>query len=165
MELNEGVTGFEPFDEAARREVYVSSLPAPKAEQGTRTQHRSAVKVADVKAAVRKYYDLPEGALRSSSRIRAWAHPRQIAAYLSRELTGCSYPLIAREFGGRDHTTILFAHGKISKLRKENEALDHALDDLLALVLIERGRREEKAAVARVEIRDDLAAWEALGEA
>ena len=51
----------------------------------------------------------------SKKRTRAIAYPRQIAMYLSRELTDLSLPKIGNEFGGRDHTTVIHAHDKISK--------------------------------------------------
>jgi chromosomal replication initiator protein len=48
-----------------------------------------------------------------ANRSRKVARPRQIAAYLSRELTDTSFPEIARKFGGRDHSSIIHAHNKI----------------------------------------------------
>ncbi len=48
-------------------------------------------------------------------RTKSIAYPRQIAMYLSRELTDFSLPKIGEEFGGRDHTTVIHAHEKISK--------------------------------------------------
>lgn len=51
----------------------------------------------------------------SKKRTRAIAYPRQIAMYLSRELTDLSLPKIGNEFGGRDHTTVIHAHDKVSK--------------------------------------------------
>lgn len=79
----------------------------------------SAVTTADVKSAVCNYFDLPPGALESSCRHRTFARPRQIAMYLSRKLTGQSYPQIGRAFGGRDHTTVLFACRKLARLLPE----------------------------------------------
>jgi len=60
----------------------------------------------------------------SKKRTRTIAYPRQIAMYLSRELTDLSLPKIGNEFGGRDHTTVIHAHDKISKdleLEKNSE--------------------------------------------
>ena len=50
----------------------------------------------------------------SKKRTRTIAYPRQIAMYLSRSLD-LSLPKIGNEFGGRDHTTVIHAHDKISK--------------------------------------------------
>ena len=53
---------------------------------------------------------------KAKKRTKSIAFPRQIAMYLSRELTDFSLPKIGEEFGGRDHTTVIHAHEKISKL-------------------------------------------------
>jgi chromosomal replication initiator protein len=54
-----------------------------------------------------------------TSRRRPLVNARQISMYVFRELTDFSYPAIAREFGGRDHTTVIHAVEKISRLMKE----------------------------------------------
>jgi chromosomal replication initiator protein len=59
---------------------------------------------------------LDETQLRSSQRSRHLVYARQVAMYLARELTNFSLPVIANQFGGRDHTTVLHAHRKIKHL-------------------------------------------------
>ncbi len=56
----------------------------------------------------------------SARRSKSVVIPRQIAMYLSKELTNLSYPEIGRNFGGKDHTTIIHASKKIDKLLNEN---------------------------------------------
>jgi chromosomal replication initiator protein len=51
--------------------------------------------------------------MRSKVRTAKLAFPRQVAIYLSRELTGCSLTQIGQRFGGRDHTTVIHACKKI----------------------------------------------------
>jgi chromosomal replication initiator protein len=55
---------------------------------------------------------------------------RQIAMYLFRTLTDFSYPAIAREFGGRDHTTVIHAYAKISGLMKERRQIYEQVTEL-----------------------------------
>ena len=50
-------------------------------------------------------------------------YPRQVAMYLSRELTDSSLPKIGREFGGRDHTTVIHATSKIARLIREDRGV------------------------------------------
>ena len=57
--------------------------------------------------------------IRSKSRRRPLVTARQISMYVFRELTDLSYPAIAREFGGRDHTTVIHAVDKVTTLMKE----------------------------------------------
>ncbi len=57
--------------------------------------------------------------LRGKSRTRDLVHARQVGMYVCRELTDLSYPQIGREFGGRDHTTVIHAYDKIANLMQE----------------------------------------------
>ena len=52
--------------------------------------------------------------LQSKKRGRHVVYARQVAMYLARELTPLSFPTIARKFGGRDHTTVIHAHKRIT---------------------------------------------------
>ena len=64
------------------------------------------------------------------SRRRPLVITRQMAMYLTRQLTDLSFPVIAREFGGRDHTTVMHACDKISALMKERSQI---YNDVMAL--------------------------------
>lgn len=66
------------------------------------------------------------------SRRRPLVMARQIAMYLFRDLTDFSYPAIGREFGGRDHTTVIHAYDKISGLMKERR---HVYDTVTELIV------------------------------
>lgn len=83
-----------------------------------------------IQEVVASYYNLKVDDLNSSKRTKTLAYPRQVAMYLCRELTDTSLPQIGDFFGGRDHTTVLHAHNKISEERKENPKLDDTLQDL-----------------------------------
>ena len=63
-------------------------------------------------------------------RTKSIAYPRQIAMYLSRELTDFSLPKIGEEFGGRDHTTVIHAHEKIAKDIKADTIFKQEVEDL-----------------------------------
>jgi chromosomal replication initiator protein len=56
--------------------------------------------------------------------------------YLSRELTDYSLPKIGEEFGGRDHTTVIHAHEKISKLLQSDSTLQKQMKELNELLKI-----------------------------
>jgi chromosomal replication initiator protein len=82
---------------------------------------------------VSEFYKQPIEALRGKSRQRPLVIARQVAMYVMRELTDLSYPAIAREFGGRDHTTVIHAVEKVQQLMKER----HQVYDQVT-VLVER---------------------------
>ncbi|MGE5403494.1 MAG: chromosomal replication initiator protein DnaA [Candidatus Saccharibacteria bacterium] len=79
---------------------------------------------------VAEYFSLNIADLVSKRRTRQLAFPRQIAMYLSRELTDSSLPTIGEHFGGRDHTTALHAYDKISKDAKNDPVLEKILKEL-----------------------------------
>jgi chromosomal replication initiator protein len=63
----------------------------------------------EIQAAVCEHFELSADDLLSTGRTARVAWPRQLAMYLTRELTSQSLPAIGREFGGRDHTTVMYA--------------------------------------------------------
>ena len=77
---------------------------------------------------VAEFYDIKENDLISSSRKREVVRPRQIAMYLLRTRLQNSYPFIARRFGGKDHTTAIYACRKISTELTQNEELKKNLE-------------------------------------
>lgn len=68
--------------------------------------------------------------IRGQSRRRPLVTARQIGMYVMRELTDLSYPAIAREFGGRDHTTVIHAVDKIGTLMKERRQIYDQVTEL-----------------------------------
>ncbi|MEC5425056.1 chromosomal replication initiator protein DnaA [Virgibacillus sp. C22-A2] len=67
----------------------------------------------------------------AKKRTKSIAYPRQIAMYLSRELTDFSLPKIGEEFGGRDHTTVIHAHDKIAKLMENDANLARDIEEII----------------------------------
>ncbi|VFP83969.1 Chromosomal replication initiator protein DnaA [Candidatus Erwinia haradaeae] len=78
------------------------------------------VTIDTIQKTVAQYYNLKVTDLLSKRRSRSIARPRQIAMAIAKELTHCSLPEIGDAFGGRDHTTVLYACRKIEKLHRES---------------------------------------------
>jgi chromosomal replication initiator protein len=72
--------------------------------------------------------------LKSERRSQSIVYPRQVAMYLSRELTDSSLPKIGKHFGGRDHTTVIHATSKIARLIKEDRSVYNLVQELTARV-------------------------------
>lgn len=84
------------------------------------------VTLENIQKTVAEYFKIRVSDLLSSKRSRTIARPRQIAMALAKELTNHSLPEIGDAFGGRDHTTVLYATRKIAELR---EADVHVAED------------------------------------
>ncbi len=84
-----------------------------------------------IKEIVSNKYNIKMEDFESRKRTRAIAFPRQIAMYLTRELTDLSLPKIGEEFGGRDHTTVLHAHDKITNDIKDDRALNESIKSMI----------------------------------
>jgi chromosomal replication initiator protein len=80
--------------------------------------------------AVADYYSVKPSDLRSERKHKVVALPRQVAMYLIRSMTRCSLPDIGLRFGGRDHTTVMYAVKKIEKKVREDVSLRNIVDAL-----------------------------------
>ncbi|NMA89800.1 MAG: chromosomal replication initiator protein DnaA [Amphibacillus sp.] len=89
------------------------------------------ITVSTIQELISKKYNIKLEDFAAKKRTRSVAFPRQIAMYLSRELTDLSLPKIGEEFGGRDHTTVLHAHEKISKLITDDQLFSQEIDELI----------------------------------
>jgi chromosomal replication initiator protein len=86
--------------------------------------------IPEIQQVVSNYYQLRVDELKSKKRTKTVAFPRQIAMYLSRELTDSSLPKIGEDFGGRDHTTVIHAQEKISRLLNSDQELGQIIMEL-----------------------------------
>lgn len=89
------------------------------------------VTIENIQKTVAEYYKIRSSDLTSSKRSRTIARPRQVAMTLSKELTNHSLPEIGDAFGGRDHTTVLYATRKIADLRESDHKLAEDYNNLL----------------------------------
>ncbi len=90
-----------------------------------------AVSVPRIQKAVADYYKLTVDNLRARSNARHVLFPRQIAMYLCKRLTKASYPDIARQFGGKHHTTVIHSVEKIESLIGKDSELGTTVKRLI----------------------------------
>lgn len=77
-----------------------------------------------------KFFNIKVSDVLSEKRSNNVAYPRQIAMYLCRELINMTFPNIGKDFGGRDHSTVLHAYSKISDEYANNEETKSLIDDI-----------------------------------
>ncbi len=92
------------------------------------------ITIEKIQTAVCNYFGLTLHEMTGANRARKYAGPRQIAAYLSRELTDFSFPEIARKFGGRDHSSIIHAHNKVRREMTKKLDLQNLVKYLTRLI-------------------------------
>jgi chromosomal replication initiator protein len=83
------------------------------------------ISIDEIQTKVSEHYRIRKAEMTSARRAREVARPRQVAMYLSKQLTPRSLPEIGRRFGGRDHTTVIHAVRRIEQLRSEDTELDN----------------------------------------
>ena len=86
------------------------------------------VTIEEIQKKVEEYFNIRLSDMSSPRRARAVARPRQIAMYLSKQLTSKSLPEIGRTFGGRDHTTVMHAVSRIDELSIEDSLLSDDIE-------------------------------------
>ena len=92
------------------------------------------VSIKRIQDLVAERFELTLDELCGEKRSQNIVYPRQVAMYLSRELTDSSLPRIGKEFGGRDHTTVIHATSKISRLIREDRSVYNLVQELTARV-------------------------------
>jgi len=86
------------------------------------------VTIEEIQKRVAEHFAIRLADMHSPRRARAVARPRQVAMYLSKQLTSRSLPEIGRKFGGRDHTTVMHAVRKIEELRASDHGFAEDID-------------------------------------
>lgn len=114
----------KPIDTSLAKEILKDMLSSSE----------MTITIASIKKAVAKYYGITIKDMDSAKRNRSLAFPRQIAMYLSKEMTDHSLPQIGDAFGGRDHTTVLHACKKITAELETDPGLKNTIDDLKNII-------------------------------
>jgi len=92
------------------------------------------ISIHHIQKVVAEYFSLKPDDFQAKKRTRSIAYPRQIAMYLSRELTDASLPKIGEDFGGRDHTTVIHACAKITREINEDATLASTIKDIISRI-------------------------------
>ena len=121
----------------SRIKVFTSMINGPisttlvaEALQGLVNPDSDEISIPRIQNKVAEYFNITVTDLKGRKRTKTIVIPRQIAMYLSRELTNASLPQIGEEFGGKDHTTVIHAHEKIEAALLTNKKLQKDIKKL-----------------------------------
>jgi chromosomal replication initiator protein len=92
---------------------------------------RPTVTIENIQKLVANYYNLRVGELKSRTNSRHVSFPRQIAMYLSKRMTGASFPEIGKRFGGKHHSTVIHAIQKIEHKREKEKEFDRLMESFV----------------------------------
>jgi chromosomal replication initiator protein len=92
------------------------------------------ITIADIERVVAEHYKLKGALLRSKKRNKEIAHARHVAMYLARTLTNASLPQIGKDFGGRDHTSVLHACNKIKSMVDDDWRFKEEVEQLMRVL-------------------------------
>ncbi len=109
-------------------------IDMPIAQEAFRTAtrpQRAQTRIEEIQEAITERFGVRLADLQSRSRQKTFTYPRQICMYLARKLTGRSLEEIGASFGGRDHTTVLYACQQIEEKRSRDQDLDLLLEEVV----------------------------------
>jgi len=92
------------------------------------------ISVDDIIKAVANYFGISFSDIKSKKRTKSIAHPRHVAVYLAHKLTELSFTELGGEFGGRDHTTMMYAADQVHRIKQQDSSLDSALQELERII-------------------------------
>lgn len=120
------------------------------------------VSIRDVQEVVCAKYGLGLKAMIARANCRSVARPRQIAMHLSREWTGKSLPEIGRQFGNRDHTTVLFGDRMTKARMVQSPELAQTVSELREQIVAIIREREPFKPVDGISLANEVAEANAL---
>ncbi len=95
-------------------------------------KEKKEITVSDVKEKVAQYYNLSVEDINQKKRTKEIAYARQVAMYISKEcISGITYTMVGEQFGGKDHTTVIYAVDKISKEINHNREIKEKIDNII----------------------------------
>jgi chromosomal replication initiator protein len=122
---------------SARQNIF-STLTVEEVEQRISSvfmrSEEKRIDIAAIQREIEGFYKVSHDDLVGKKRSQGISYPRQVAMYLSRSMTGESFPDIGRAFGGKDHTSVMYAYNKIEQKRQLSKETDREIERLVALL-------------------------------
>lgn len=128
-ELEGALVRVQAFSAIQQSDI-TTSLAADALKSMVKVDKKENLSIPTIQQKVCKHFGITLAEMKGKKRTKHIVIPRQVAMYLSREYTTSSLPKIGKEFGGKDHTTVIHAHEKIQKLMKEDPDLKQDIADL-----------------------------------
>jgi chromosomal replication initiator protein len=100
-----------------------------------RQEEKFEITIEEIIKAVAARLNIKIADIKSPKKNKSLVFARQICMFLARELTNCSFPDIGSKIGGRDHSTVIYAHNKIKRLKETDRMIIDTLEELNSTLL------------------------------
>lgn len=127
-ELEGALTRLRAFSSLTGQEINISM--ANEILKDLFQERQKIISIENIQKSVANFYNLKISDLKSNKKLKVYTLPRQIAMYLSRNLTKASFPEIGNKFGGKDHSTIIHACHQIEKKIQQDLEIKNIIDNL-----------------------------------
>ena len=97
-------------------------------------ENEKVITAENVIKSVCNYFNIKIGDIKSNKKLKEFVEPRQIAMYLIRNYTELSFPEIGDKFGGKDHSSIIYAVNKVKKNLNNDEGLEKILSNIIKMI-------------------------------
>ncbi|MGC8555008.1 MAG: chromosomal replication initiator protein DnaA [Candidatus Acidulodesulfobacterium sp.] len=97
-------------------------------------ENEKVITAENVIKSVCNYFNIKIADIKSNKKLKEFVEPRQIAMYLIRTYTELSFPEIGDKFGGKDHSSIIYAVNKVKKNLTNNEGLEKTLNNIIKII-------------------------------
>lgn len=125
-ELEGALTGVMAWSSFLNRSVSVEMVKEVLKIKG----ENKVLSIDDIQKVVAAFYSIKVSDLKSQRKLKTIARPRQVAMYLCRTLTEASYPHIGKEFGNKDHSTVIYAVKKVEQEILKDSQIKNSVDTL-----------------------------------
>ncbi|MEM5947228.1 chromosomal replication initiator protein DnaA [Spirochaetia bacterium 38H-sp] len=119
------------YSELVKKQVTKEIAESLLSDMSKNVSDKKNITIETIQEKVANYFNIKQNDLRNKKRTRTISFPRQIAMYISRELTEFSTTEIGEAFGGRDHTTVMYAIQKIESKMKTDPTLHKITEHLI----------------------------------
>jgi len=127
-ELEGSLTRLGAFSSLTKSDITIEL--AKEVLQNTLSLTESKVTVENIQKTICEHFNIKITELKSKSRVKTLALPRQVAMYLCRKYTDTSFPVIGYKFGGRDHSTVIHASKSIERKIREDPSMQATVERL-----------------------------------
>ncbi|MDD4202070.1 MAG: chromosomal replication initiator protein DnaA [Candidatus Omnitrophica bacterium] len=131
-ELEGGLIRVIAYSKLLNQEI--SSSLAKEVLKGMIRENKKKINVSFIQETVAEFFSINVRDIKGKKRTKQIVFPRQIAMYLSRDLTSLSLPEIGAYFGGKDHTTVIHAYNKIDREIKMNTNTQQVIEEIRSIL-------------------------------